>query len=131
MQHHIGPVTREALSWHNAGVSPNHITKRDFEKSIEGEWIGLYSYLGWADFEALRDNNPAVLEANRAGHLRDYLGGPQQLTIQLQAPESDPDYSSPESTPDKVISKYSHHWERNEWRTIHFQRQTQKSLPSA
>jgi hypothetical protein len=101
MQHHIGPVTREALSWHNAGVSPNHITKRDFEKSIEGEWIGLYSYLGWADFEALRDNNPAVLEANRAGHLRDYLGGPQQLTIQLHPPKSDPDYSSPESTPTK------------------------------
>jgi hypothetical protein len=66
-----------------------HVTKHDLEKSIEGEWIGLYSYLGWADFEALRDGNPAVLEANRTGHLRDYLGGPQRLTLQLEKPEDD------------------------------------------
>jgi hypothetical protein len=69
-----------------------HVTKHDFENDpskIEGEWIGLYSYLGWADFEALRDGNPAVLEENRSGHLRDYLGGPQQLTIRLQKTEDE------------------------------------------
>ncbi len=97
MQDHITPVTREALSWHNAGIpgafafQPNpRVTRRDFEESeerIEGEWIGLYSYLGWADFEALRDGNPAVLEANRSGHLRDYLGGPQQLKIRISKSE--------------------------------------------
>jgi hypothetical protein len=96
MRQHIGPITRQALSWHN-GVAGSlafqpgpHVTKSDFlndPSKIEGEWIGLYSYLGWADFEALRDGNPAVLEANRAGHLRDYLGGPQQLTIRVPKDE--------------------------------------------
>lgn len=93
MRHNIGPVTREALSWLNAGVAgviafqPGpHVTKKDFDDEptkIEGNWIGLYSYLGWADFEALRDGNPATLEANRKGRLRDYIGGPQQLTLRL------------------------------------------------
>lgn len=97
MRHHIGPRTRQALSWHTAGISGSlafqpgpHVTRSDFDDNpskIEGDWIGLYSYLGWADFEALRDGNPAVLEANRAGHLRDYLGGPQQLTIRIPKAE--------------------------------------------
>jgi len=107
MQHHIGPATREALNWRSAVVSGTgafqpspHVTKHDFKKSIEGEWIGLYSYLSWADFEALRDNNPAVVEANRAGHLRDFLGGPQELTIQLQK-------SGPEGKLPKKMGKES------------------------
>jgi len=33
---------------------------------MEGNWIGLYSYLGWADFEALRDN---TYMSERAGYL--------------------------------------------------------------
>jgi hypothetical protein len=114
MRHHIGPVTREALSWHNAGVpgafafQPGpHVTKRDFQndpKKIEGDWIGLYSYLGWADFEALRDGNPAVLEANRAGHLRDYLGGPQQLTIRLPRLDADSMFEAGSSYNGLVVS---------------------------
>jgi len=92
MRLHIGPVTRQALNWDadedgNLAFSPSpSVTVRDFTCNPEilaGEWIGLYSYLGWADFEALRDENPAVLEANRRGNLRDYLGGPQQLTIRV------------------------------------------------
>lgn len=103
MQHHIGPVTRAALSWHEAGLAGAQafqpgprVTKHNFEPDVErleGEWIGLYSYLGWADFEALRDGNPAVLESNRTGHLRDYLGGPQRLTIRI--PKVDSSQGSP------------------------------------
>lgn len=93
MRNHIAPVTRDALTWHNAGYpgafafQPGPpVTRHEFDddpSKVEGNWIGLYSYLGWADFEALRDGNPVVLEANRAGHLRDYLGGPQRLRIRL------------------------------------------------
>jgi len=103
MQHHIGPVTRAALSWHDAGLAGAQafqpgprVTKHNFEhdlERLEGEWIGLYSYLGWADFEALRDGNPAVLESNRTGHLRDYLGGPQRLSIRI--PKVDSSQGSP------------------------------------
>jgi hypothetical protein len=103
MRQHIGPVTRQALSWHTAGVAEcafqpgSHVTKDDFNvdpSKIEGKWIGLYSYLGWADFEALRDGNQAILEANRTGCLRDYLGGPQQLTIRLPKRKEDQEESS-------------------------------------
>ena len=93
MRHRIGAITREALSWANAcgdgefAFQPAPpVTKYDFDddpSKVEGVWIGLYSYLGWADFEALRDGNPAVLEANAEGNLKDYLGGPQQLTIRI------------------------------------------------
>ena len=93
MRLHIGPVTRQALNWYNAkgddafAFSPcPAVTTRDFAvdpRFLAGDWIGLYSYLGWADFEALRDENPAALEANQRGNLRDYLGGPQQLTIRI------------------------------------------------
>ena len=96
MQDHIAPVTREARSWHNAGVpgafafqpSPR-VTKHDFEEGedrIEGDWIGLYSYLGWADFEALRDGNPAVLEANRSGHLRSESDAADLPVIEMKGP---------------------------------------------
>ena len=93
MRLHIGPVTRQALNWDNAGedgpfafTPTSSVTIKDFScdpQLLAGDWIGLYSYLGWADFEALRDENPAALEANRRGNLRDYLGGPQQLTIRI------------------------------------------------
>ena len=96
MRRHIRPVTTACHQWHNAGVAGTfafqpgpHVTKSNFDNDphkIEGEWSGLYSYLGWADFEALRDGNPAVLRANRSGQLRDYLGGPQHLTIRLKRP---------------------------------------------
>jgi hypothetical protein len=110
IQHNLGAMTREALSWHNvriAGVRAFQptppVTKADFHddpSKIEGDWIGLYSYLGWADFEALRDGNPAILEANRQGLLRDYIGGPQRLNLRLsrQAPQGDrADYISANS----------------------------------
>ena len=101
MREHVGPVTQQELRWNTSGTPDADpfqpgppVTTHNFDNDlskIEGEWIGLYSYLGWADFEALRDGNPAVLEANRSGHLRDYLGGPQQLTIRLpKAEEPDP-----------------------------------------
>jgi hypothetical protein len=100
MRLHIGPVTRQQLNWDNAGTdgplaftpTPS-VSFGDFRcnpQLLAGDWIGLYSYLGWADFEALRDENPAALDANRRGNLRDYLGGPQRLTIQIpeiEAPE--------------------------------------------
>ena len=96
MRRHIRPVTTACHQWRNAGVAGTfafqpgpHVTKSNFDNDpckIEGEWSGLYSYLGWADFEALRDGNPAVLRANRSGQLRDYLGGPQHLTIRLKRP---------------------------------------------
>jgi hypothetical protein len=108
MRHHIGPVTRQALSWHTARVAGSHafqpgphVTRSNFDNDpskIEGNWIGLYSYLGWADFEALRDGNPAVLEANRDGHLRDYLGGPQQLIIRIPKTEDTPQLTAHEGT---------------------------------
>ena len=98
----MGPVTQQELRWNTTGDTEVNafqpcppVTKHDFNNDpskIEGDWIGLYSYLGWADFEALRDGNPAVMEANQAGHLRDYLGGPQQLTIRLPKVE-DPNQS--------------------------------------
>lgn len=97
MREHVGPITQQELRWNTTGDPEASafqpcppVTKHDYDNNpskIEGDWIGLYSYLGWADFEALRDGNPAVLEANRSGHLRDYLGGPQQLTIRLPKPE--------------------------------------------
>jgi hypothetical protein len=96
MRRHIRPVTTACYQWHNAGVAGTfafqpgpHVTKSNFDndpRKIEGEWSGLYSYLGWADFEAMRDGNPAVLRANRSGQLRDYLGGPQHVTIRLKKP---------------------------------------------
>ena len=70
-------------------LSSPHVTKSNFAddpRKIEGEWSGLYSYLRWADFDALRDGNPEALRANRSGRLRDYLGGPQHLTIRLKRP---------------------------------------------
>jgi hypothetical protein len=107
MRNHIRPGVRDALL--NPGMptasafQPGpHVKRSDFDddpSKIEGNWLGLYSYLGWADFEALRDNNPAVLEANRAGHLRDYLGGPQQVKIVL---DQDCEYT-PDDDPERVI----------------------------
>ena len=93
IRQHIGFATRQAMSWHSSGPSSAEpfqpgprMQRRDFDDDpslLEGGWIGLYSYLGWADFEALRDRNPAVLEANRCAQLRDYIGGPQKLTISV------------------------------------------------
>jgi hypothetical protein len=96
MRRHIGPVTTTCNKWHNGGVPGTfafqpgcHVTRHNFDNDpskIEGEWSGLYSYLGWADFAAFKDGNPAVLRANRSGLLRDYLGGPQHLTFRLKRP---------------------------------------------
>ena len=96
MRRALQPVLNSSYEWQNVGVTgtlafqpAKHVTKSNFDNDpckIEGEWSGMYSYLGWADFEALRDGNPAVLGANRSGDLRDYIGGPQHLTIRLKKP---------------------------------------------
>ena len=90
---HMNVHTRHEIGWYSfqtsnieARQSGHHVTKGDFEDNpslLEGDWWGLYSYLGWADFEALRDGNPAVLEANQRGQLRDYVGGPQRLIMRV------------------------------------------------
>jgi hypothetical protein len=98
------------MSWHSSG--PNSVEafqpgprvhRKDFDDDpslLEGDWIGLYSYLGWPDFEALRDGNPAVLEANRSGQLWDYIGGPQKLTIRV--PKEGGHYSTKEMSDGNV-----------------------------
>jgi hypothetical protein len=110
IRQHIGFATRQAMSWHSSGPSSleafqpgPRVQRKDFDNDpslLEGDWIGLYSYLGWADFEALRDGNPAVLEANRCGQLRDYIGGPQQLTIRV--PKEEGHYSTKETSDGNV-----------------------------
>jgi hypothetical protein len=110
IQQHLGFATRQAMSWDWSGTSSieafqpgPHVRKGDFDDNpsqLEGDWIGLYSYLGWADFEALRDGNPDVLEANQSGQLRDYLGGPQQLTIRV--PKDGDCYMTKETSDGKI-----------------------------
>jgi hypothetical protein len=95
-QHHLNYVSRqhgrhivEPLRWRHGDTKfqPGpRVTKHDFmndPRKLEGTWVGLYCYLGWTDFEAIRDSDPLTLEAHQQHPLRDYIGGPQTLTIRF------------------------------------------------
>jgi hypothetical protein len=100
MRMHIGPAIRTALNWRDS-ILPGPVafqpcppvTPKDFttvgSEVFEGEWIGLYAYLAWSDFESLMNGNPATRRAMQTGNLRDYLGGPQKLSINI--PTTDPE----------------------------------------
>ena len=102
MRNEISPEMKQSLGWHNADVPGEfafqrtpRVTRHDFDpdaNKIEGEWTGLYSTLNSADFEGLRERNPAVLELTRTGHLRDWI---EPIQFHIKILETNQNTSSP------------------------------------